>query len=152
MGNEGAIHVLPLVSEFTAIGKAPVWPRQDMKASTVLSQQGQRIQKRSKAPLPTLCFTLPDIHCFSGIREECRETGPSIFFDHSILCLAAETANKRPCLAQQWQGVSALHARCDETSNWHQRGTEQAWEGPALWRVSPELVNKESEDTSRGSR
>lgn len=98
-----------------------------MKAPTVLSQQGQHIERRSQAPLPMPCFTLPDTHCFSRRREDCWENGHSIFFGHSVLFLAAEKPNKRPRWAQQLQGVSTLHILCDKTGNLCQRGKEQGW-------------------------
>lgn len=99
MGNEGAIHVLSLVSEFTA--------REGISLTatgyeSLYCAQPTRVAytEKEQSSLPTLCFTPPDIHCFSGIREDCRETGHSIFFGHSVLGLTAETANKRPRLAQ----------------------------------------------------
>lgn len=70
------------------------------------------------------CVSLCQTHTASQEWEKIAEKldTPSSF-GHSVLCLAAETANKRPSWAQQWQGVSMLHSHCDgDTNNWCQRG------------------------------
>lgn len=152
MGNEGAIHVLPLVSEFTARKGTSLATTGYESLYCAQATRVAYMKEEQSSPPHTMLHSARHTHSFSGMREDCWETGHFIFF-WPFSPLPGYWNTKQKTLFSTAMTVS-FHVT--ESLPWDQHLLSErnraCLGGLASWQLSSKLVNKNSENTTRGSR
>lgn len=151
MVNEGAIHVLPLVSEFTAREGTSLTTTGYESLYCALLTRVAYTEKEQSSPPHAVLYPARHTLLLGKRRGLLRNWTLNLFWPFSPLPGCWDSKQKTLFSTAM---TGSFRITC--SPRWDQQLASErngvGLVGPALWWVSQELVNKESEDTIRESR